>query len=98
MKKTYQIALMALVFLSGCATNNKNDTTATDANKDTFSFPKKEKKYQHLEFASKKDTICGMPISAGIEDTLEWKGKLYGFCAPECKEAFVAMLKKENKK
>lgn len=39
--------------------------------------------------ASKKDLVCGMPVSAGITDTTSIDGKLYGFCAPECKDAFV---------
>lgn len=42
-----------------------------------------------LAFDSKKDLVCGMPVTAGIEDTLHYKGKLYGFCAKQCKEAFI---------
>jgi YHS domain-containing protein len=36
-----------------------------------------------------KDPTCGMPLTAGLEDTLHYKGKVYGFCSRECKEAFV---------
>ena len=42
-----------------------------------------------LQFASKKDLTCGMPISAGLADTASYKGKLYGFCSAECKEDFL---------
>ena len=42
-----------------------------------------------LAFDSKTDLVCGMPVRAGIEDTLHYKGKLYGFCAKECKEEFI---------
>lgn len=42
-----------------------------------------------LDFAVKKDLSCGMPTSAGVADTLTYKGKLYGFCAKECKEDFL---------
>jgi YHS domain-containing protein len=38
---------------------------------------------------SKKDFVCGMPVSAGIADTAHFKGKVYGFCSKECKEEFV---------
>lgn len=42
-----------------------------------------------LDFAVKKDLSCGMPTSAGVSDTVTYKGKLYGFCAKECKEDFL---------
>lgn len=56
-----------------------------------------KKDFSHVVFATKKDTSCGMPLSAGIEDTLQFDGKVYGFCSKECKNAFVAVLKKEKK-
>jgi YHS domain-containing protein len=42
-----------------------------------------------LAFDYKKDPSCGMPLTAGVEDTLHYKGKLYGFCSKECKDAFL---------
>ncbi len=42
-----------------------------------------------LPFDYKKDPSCGMPLTAGLEDTTTYKGKLYGFCSKECKEAFL---------
>jgi YHS domain-containing protein len=48
-----------------------------------------------IKFASKKDTICGMPIKIGVADTLNINGKVYGFCAVECKEAFKQQLAKK---
>ncbi len=42
-----------------------------------------------LAFDSKTDLVCGMPVRAGVSDTLHYKGRLYGFCAPECKEEFL---------
>jgi YHS domain-containing protein len=39
---------------------------------------------------NKKDFSCGMPVSAGIGDTAHYKGKVYGFCSKECKDAFLA--------
>lgn len=50
---------------------------------------KKTKPFADLVFAEKKDLVCGMPLTAGIEDTVTYKGKLYGFCATGCKEDFV---------
>ena len=42
-----------------------------------------------LHFDYTKDPACGMPLTAGLEDTTHYKGKLYGFCSKECKEAFL---------
>lgn len=55
-------------------------------------------KYAPLKFASKRDTICGMPITAGVVDTLMLEGKIYGFCATGCKEEFAKMLVTEGKR
>jgi Uncharacterized conserved protein len=38
---------------------------------------------------NRKDPNCGMPVTAGIEDTLHYNGKVYGFCSEECKQAFL---------
>lgn len=43
---------------------------------------------------NKKDPICGMPVTAGVSDTLHYQGKVLGFCAPECKAEFA--LKPED--
>jgi YHS domain-containing protein len=39
--------------------------------------------------SNKRDFICGMPVIAGIADTVHYKGKVYGFCAAECKNEFL---------
>ncbi len=51
--------------------------------------PAKAVALNQLKFDSKKDMVCGMPISAGVSDTCTYKGKLYGFCAKECKDDFL---------
>ncbi|HCL84142.1 MAG TPA: hypothetical protein DIC22_09215 [Chitinophagaceae bacterium] len=38
---------------------------------------------------NKKDPSCGMPVTAGIMDTVHYKGKVYGFCSDECKQLFL---------
>jgi YHS domain-containing protein len=38
---------------------------------------------------NKKDPSCGMPVTAGIEDTVHYNGKVYGFCSDECKQIFL---------
>lgn len=45
-----------------------------------------------IQFASKEDPICGMPLTAGVSDTAVIKGKVYGFCAKECKDEYLKTL------
>jgi len=55
------------------------------------------KKFTAAMVDNKKDPSCGMPVTAGIADTVHYNGKVYGFCSDECKQAFlkdpVAMVK-----
>jgi YHS domain-containing protein len=44
---------------------------------------------KNLKFDYAKDPACGMPLKAGLEDSTQYKGKLYGFCSKECKESFM---------
>jgi YHS domain-containing protein len=81
------------VLLAACnnpAQNNTaqktpNQDTATMAAQSTDSLPV----YTADMLDSKKDLVCGMPVSAGISDTAHYKGKAYGFCSKECKDDFV---------
>lgn len=42
------------------------------------------------ELATAKDLVCGMPLEEGaIADTILYEGKIYGFCASECKAEFA---------
>ncbi|HEY2349547.1 MAG TPA: YHS domain-containing protein [Puia sp.] len=85
------LLILCLVF-AACHQNPKsveNDdvTTGTDAmvaktdsSKPTFTAAMVD---------NKKDPNCGMPVTAGIGDTVHYKGKVYGFCSDECRDAFL---------
>lgn len=47
-----------------------------------------EKIFKNMKFDNAKDFVCGMPIKAGIADTVHYNGKLYGFCSTGCKDEF----------
>lgn len=90
-------AIITLVVIAACNINKKEEKTAQSV------MPRKKvdtttAKFQHLNFASKKDTICGMPLRLGIEDTLILNGKIYGFCGVGCKEEFEKQLKGQHKR
>ncbi len=38
---------------------------------------------------NKKDPSCGMPVTAGIGDTVHYRDKVIGFCSKECKDDFM---------
>lgn len=82
--------LAATLTACGNAANEEKQPDATATME-----PKEEKinKFAGIQFASDKDTICGMPLTAGVEDTLMVDGKVYGFCATECKNEFAKVLK-----
>jgi len=90
MKRKYLTALAGLLlFVAAC--NNNQHTTITEK-KDTASVKTAvaaEPHYTAEMVDNKKDPSCGMPVKAGIEDTLHYKGKILGFCSKECKDAFL---------
>ena len=46
-------------------------------------------KYTADMVVNKNDFACGMPVTAGINDTCHINNKAYGFCSPECKAEFM---------
>lgn len=83
-KLTTGILLLACFACNQPAQKQETPKKETTMVKDT---PKVELK--KLVFGSKTDLVCGMPVSAGVHDTMTYKGKLYGFCAKECKDEFI---------
>ena len=85
--------IISILTTAGCNSAGNKQTEFDSLPPDTT----QKSEYSDIIFASKKDTVCGMPLSAGIGDTLQWNGKVYGFCSKKCKDVFVARLKKESK-
>lgn len=93
-------AAMITAMLVSCGTNEKKaesntnaaTTTATDTimphQHDSTAAAKKDP-FAGVKFDAQKDFICGMPLSAGVEDTAHYKDKVYGFCSKECKDEFA---------
>jgi YHS domain-containing protein len=88
---TKNLIMMALLMAVASCHSNHTANQATAA-KDSMSWatapsPKPDLKSLHFDYP--KDPACGMPLTAGLEDTTHYKGKLYGFCSKECKDAFL---------
>jgi YHS domain-containing protein len=90
MKKHFLFTALLFVLFSCHQAENK---TATATKTDTAAAsPETEgvlASLKNLPFAYNKDPSCGMPLKFGLEDTTTYKGKLYGFCSKDCKDAFL---------
>ena len=83
--------LSCIVFLTGLALLNScgnqdekkaNTANAARVNSDTSRFPVSM-------VDNKRDPSCGMPVTAGIGDTVHYKNKVIGFCSKDCKDEFL---------
>lgn len=86
----YILSLAILGLYISCNQGAKKETTpAAVPNKDTMAVGKPVADFKTMHFDHDKDFICGMPTSAGVSDTAQYKGKVYGFCSEDCKGEFV---------
>jgi YHS domain-containing protein len=81
---------MITVLVACNETKQENTTEATAMNHMPASTAVPD--FSMVQFASKRDTTCRMPLTAGIADTAIVDGKPYGFCSKECKEEFLKTL------
>ncbi len=99
MKAIFQMAaIIAILFSAACNSGDAgkatSDSTATAVQEGAVS----KIDFSKFQLASVKDTSCGMPLSAGLEDTVNFNSKVYGFCSKECKDDFVKKLIAQNKR
>jgi YHS domain-containing protein len=81
---TFTLLVLVGIFFS-CNQKPNPETTSVAINKSDSG----QKKFTVSMVDNKKDPSCGMPLTAGIEDTLHYDGKVYGFCSDECKQIFL---------
>lgn len=90
MKQVFSaVILVASMGLASCGNASQEtketpkDTTATMAKDST------EKHFDASMVDNAKDPSCGMPTSAGINDTAHYENHVIGFCSSECKNEFL---------
>ena len=81
------ISFLAIALFITCCRNqrqkkNMESNVASVINVDTI-------KFTPAMVDNKRDPSCGMPVAAGIEDTVHYKNKVLGFCSKECKDEFL---------
>ncbi|HVY76036.1 MAG TPA: YHS domain-containing protein [Puia sp.] len=87
MKRTYFPLVLLICLIAACqqpAQTEKKETPAPAA-----ATKEATPDFSGIQFASKKDLACGMPLTAGVGDTAQVNGKIYGFCSKECKDEFL---------
>jgi len=94
MRKSIEyLSVIMFIFLGACTNSEPSkETTANPVKYGTQMTVNHSDTSHHFTaemVSNKRDFICGMPVSAGIADTAHYKGKVYGFCAAECKQEFL---------
>ncbi len=81
---------ITVLILGLAACNNQESGSPSAPEKPEMGTETKNLNIPLSEFAVNKDLYCGMPLQAeSIGDTANYEGKLYGFCATECKTEFL---------
>ncbi len=88
MKYILSVLVAGIFFFSACQSGPaKTDKPTADTMKmaqdSTINI------FEHMLVDNKKDPSCGMPVTAGINDTAHYKDKVLGFCSKECKDEFL---------
>lgn len=90
MSYNYRVLLIGVAFFAACNSDQNTEKTPTPAPAATAIMPADStKSYDQVLVDNKKDPSCGMPVTAGVSDTLHFKNKVLGFCSTECKDSFL---------
>jgi len=87
-KEITAAVLFAQLLISCSGDKQKKEQAESVQKRDTMTVIP-EPSFTGVVFDYRKDLVCGMPVSAGVSDTVHYQGKIYGFCAVECKDEFV---------
>lgn len=94
MKTFSLVTTFAASLIVAASCNNKGNTNHLKTNSEKVKQTTAVMKMDTTKFTlsmvdNKKDFVCRMPLTAGIGDTVHYKGKVYGFCSKGCKESFL---------
>ena len=86
MKKIWVAFLAAGMMMVTACNSQPKEKNVTEAK---ATEPDAAPKFTAAMVDNQKDPSCGMPVAAGIEDTIHYKGKVLGFCSKECRDDFL---------
>lgn len=86
-KLCFAIGVVVLLACQGCS--SAESSMPKDASSAVSQAAKTAENLKKLKFDYPKDPKCGQPLSEGVGDSTEYKGKIYGFCSKECKDEFL---------
>lgn len=80
--KNLSVIVAACFLLAACQNNPINNSNANNT---------EQPKLTVAMLATPHDYVCGMDLERDefVADTTLYEGKIYGFCAPECKTEFL---------
>jgi hypothetical protein len=88
--KLSALLCFTIIFSVACKNNAASENSAEKKDTAAMSAPAKDSvKFTVAMVDNAKDPSCGMPVGAGIEDTVHYNNKVLGFCSKECKDDFM---------
>ncbi|MCO6564169.1 MAG: YHS domain-containing protein [Apibacter sp.] len=69
------LSIFVMLLTNSCELKNKNHFMEGET-------------ISNVNIVNELDPVCEMPTSNNLNDTLNYQGKLYGFCSSHCKEEF----------
>ena len=80
--------LITSAIITSCNNQKAPEQPATDTTAQAATMESSTPSFPVSMVNNKKDPTCGMPVTAGISDTVHYKDKVIGFCSTECKDEF----------
>lgn len=86
--KTIQILSVSILTIMAISCNQKEEQAKIEVHKADEQLMHGVHKMD-VEVENDLDPVCGMKTAEHLSDTIQYQGKVYGFCSAGCKETFA---------
>jgi YHS domain-containing protein len=93
MKNSKILAIMVLIFTT-VSCEKKEEIKVHQVNEEQMQTVNK----LDVKVVNANDPVCGMSTAEHLSDTIQYNGKIYGFCSETCKNEFAKNPEKYLKK